>query len=252
MTGSGTAAVESMIAGPGAADGRLLVVENGVYGERIAQMCAQYGIAHERWTRLDAARRIWRSSPRVSMRPGPSRMWRWCITRRPRAPERSRGARRAVPRAGRAFAGRRRQQLRRRADRFLPTPSRRRGGDGEQVPARRAGRVVRDRAARCAGARREPHLLPRSGRLARLQDQRNTPFTPAVHAYYALVEALREFADEGGGAPATRLRGAGRAGARGAGRAGHRAACCRRSNRRWCCVRTVCRTASAIRSCTTR
>jgi len=23
------------------------------------------------------------------------------------------------------------------------------------------------------------------GRLARLQDQRNTPFTPAVHAYYA-------------------------------------------------------------------
>src|ERR1700730_346510 len=36
------------------------------------------------------------------------------------------------------------------------------------------------------------------GRLARLQDQRNTPFTPAVHAYYALVEALREFAEEGG------------------------------------------------------
>ncbi len=36
------------------------------------------------------------------------------------------------------------------------------------------------------------------GRLARLQDQRNTPFTPAVHVYYALVEALREFAEEGG------------------------------------------------------
>ncbi len=35
-------------------------------------------------------------------------------------------------------------------------------------------------------------------RLARLQDQRGTPFTPAVHAYYALVEALREFDDEGG------------------------------------------------------
>ena len=27
-------------------------------------------------------------------------------------------------------------------------------------------------------------------RLARLQDQRNTPFTPAVHVYYALREAL--------------------------------------------------------------
>jgi 2-aminoethylphosphonate-pyruvate transaminase len=36
------------------------------------------------------------------------------------------------------------------------------------------------------------------GRLARLQEHRNTPFTPSVHAYYALVEALREFEDEGG------------------------------------------------------
>jgi 2-aminoethylphosphonate-pyruvate transaminase len=36
------------------------------------------------------------------------------------------------------------------------------------------------------------------GRLARYQDQRGTPFTPSVHAYYALVEALREFAEEGG------------------------------------------------------
>jgi 2-aminoethylphosphonate-pyruvate transaminase len=35
-------------------------------------------------------------------------------------------------------------------------------------------------------------------RLARLQDKRDTPFTPAVHAYYALVEALREFAEQGG------------------------------------------------------
>ena len=35
-------------------------------------------------------------------------------------------------------------------------------------------------------------------RLAQLQDQRNTPFTPAVHVYYALVEALREHAEEGG------------------------------------------------------
>jgi 2-aminoethylphosphonate-pyruvate transaminase len=35
-------------------------------------------------------------------------------------------------------------------------------------------------------------------RLASLQDQRNTPFTPSVHAYYALVEALRELDEEGG------------------------------------------------------
>ena len=35
-------------------------------------------------------------------------------------------------------------------------------------------------------------------RLARLQDQRNTPFTPAVHVYYGLREALREYQEQGG------------------------------------------------------
>jgi 2-aminoethylphosphonate-pyruvate transaminase len=35
-------------------------------------------------------------------------------------------------------------------------------------------------------------------RLARLQDQRNTPFTPAVHVYYGLQEALREYQEQGG------------------------------------------------------
>lgn len=28
--------------------------------------------------------------------------------------------------------------------------------------------------------------------------RRNTPFTPAGHAYYAMAEALREFVEEGG------------------------------------------------------
>ena len=36
------------------------------------------------------------------------------------------------------------------------------------------------------------------GRLARLQEQRNTPFTPAVHACYGLREALREYQEQGG------------------------------------------------------
>ena len=47
MTGSGTAAVESMIAALVPQDGKLLVIENGVYGERITQIATQYGIAHE-------------------------------------------------------------------------------------------------------------------------------------------------------------------------------------------------------------
>ncbi|HEV7357359.1 MAG TPA: hypothetical protein VGN99_05150, partial [Steroidobacteraceae bacterium] len=48
LTASGTAAVESMVATLVPQNGRLLVVENGVYGERIALICAHYGIAHER------------------------------------------------------------------------------------------------------------------------------------------------------------------------------------------------------------
>ncbi len=48
LTGSGTAAVESMIAALVPQKGRLLVVENGVYGERISQICARYHIDHER------------------------------------------------------------------------------------------------------------------------------------------------------------------------------------------------------------
>src|ERR1700759_2136621 len=48
ISASGTGAVESMIASLVPAQGRLLVIENGVYGDRMTQICAQYGIAHER------------------------------------------------------------------------------------------------------------------------------------------------------------------------------------------------------------
>src|ERR1700752_5191680 len=47
LTGSGPAAVESMVAALVPDGGKLLVVENGVYGERIAQIASQYRIAHE-------------------------------------------------------------------------------------------------------------------------------------------------------------------------------------------------------------
>ena len=48
MTASGTAAVESMMAALAPESGRVLIVENGVYGERVAQICARYRVAHER------------------------------------------------------------------------------------------------------------------------------------------------------------------------------------------------------------
>ena len=47
LTGSGTAMVEAMISSGVSAAGRLLVVQNGVYGERIARMASLHGIAHD-------------------------------------------------------------------------------------------------------------------------------------------------------------------------------------------------------------
>ena len=51
LTGSGTAALEAAIASCAAPDERLLVLRNGVYGERIEQIAEAQGIAH---TVLDA------------------------------------------------------------------------------------------------------------------------------------------------------------------------------------------------------
>ncbi|MEN8131193.1 MAG: 2-aminoethylphosphonate aminotransferase [Pseudomonadota bacterium] len=46
LTGSGTAAVEAMITTLVPDTGRLLVIENGAYGERISQIATIYGINH--------------------------------------------------------------------------------------------------------------------------------------------------------------------------------------------------------------
>ncbi|HOW43088.1 MAG TPA: 2-aminoethylphosphonate aminotransferase [Candidatus Omnitrophota bacterium] len=46
LTGSGTAAVEAMIASFVPASGKLLILANGVYGERMSKMAQAYGIAH--------------------------------------------------------------------------------------------------------------------------------------------------------------------------------------------------------------
>lgn len=47
LGGSGTTALEAMISSLAPRDARVLVLENGVYGERIARICTIHGIAHE-------------------------------------------------------------------------------------------------------------------------------------------------------------------------------------------------------------
>ena len=75
-----------------------------------------------------------------------------------------------------------------------------------------------------------------------MQAARNTPFTPSVHAYYALVEALREFDDEGGGRPRRAMLVMRRWPSKRAAASRHAAwrRSCRPSNRRSSCARTTC------------
>jgi 2-aminoethylphosphonate-pyruvate transaminase len=184
------------------ANGRLLNLENGVYGDRIAQICSQYGIAHERaifpWmhpldldaitARLDAAQEGAQFTHMAAahhetttgrlndLRP----LGKLC---------RERGLRLIVD--GVSSFGAEPIDF---ADDSLCAVAATANKCLHAVPG--ASFVLVRRAALSQAASRTYYLD--LGRLARMQDQRNTPFTPAVHAYYALVEALREFADEGG------------------------------------------------------
>jgi len=202
MTGSGTAAVESMTAALVPADGRLINLENGVYGDRMAQICSQYGIAHERvifpWmqrldldavtARLDAAKKgaqfthmaVVHHETTTGRLNDLGALGELC---------RARGLRLLVD-AVSSFGAEPIDF----ADDSLYAAAATANKCLHGVPG--ASFVIVRRTALSQAASRTYYLD--LGRLARMQDQRNTPFTPAVHAYYALVEALREFADEGG------------------------------------------------------
>ncbi len=198
ITGSGTAAVESMMAALVPANGRVLNLENGVYGDRIAQMCAQYGIAHERligsWMepldlRSIAARLESGSFTHVAVVHHETTTGRLNDLRPLEDLCRERGLRLLVD-AVSSFAAEPIDF----ADESLTAVAATANKCLHGVPG--VSFVIARRTALAAAASRTYYLD--LGRLARMQDQRNTPFTPAVHAYYALVEALREFADEGG------------------------------------------------------
>ena len=201
MTGSGTAAVESMMAAVVPENGRVLVVENGVYGERIAQMCAQYRIPHERLTGP------WMEAPDLKAvearldEAGSARFTHLAVIHHETTTGRLNDLRALAP-------------LCRRRDLQLLVDGVSSFGAEELDFSEGTLAAVAATANKCLHGvpgvsfvmvRREALSRAASrtyyldlGRLAKLQDQRNTPFTPAVHAYYALVEALREFEEHGG------------------------------------------------------
>ena len=199
ITASGTAAVEAMVASLVPADGRLLVVENGIYGERIRAIADRYGIAH------DALAHGWMDPPdveRIAARlEGDRRLTHLAVVHHETttgrlndldalgAVCRARSVRLLVDGVS-SFGGE--------AIDFATLPIDAVAGAANKclhgVPGLSFA-IVRRTALERAACR--AYYLD-IGRLATLQDQRNTPFTPAVHACYALVEALREFDDEGG------------------------------------------------------
>jgi 2-aminoethylphosphonate-pyruvate transaminase len=201
LTASGTAAVESMVAALVPKSGRLLIVENGVYGERIALICAQYGIAHERivgdWLRAPdlgaiEARLENRSQPaftNVAVVHHETTTGRLNDLRGLSQVCRDHGARLLID-AVSSFGGE--------AIDFGETTLSAAAATANKclhgIPG--AAFVIVRRSALADAAARTYYLD--LGRLARMQDERNTPFTPAVHAYYGLVEALREYDEEGG------------------------------------------------------
>jgi 2-aminoethylphosphonate-pyruvate transaminase len=202
MTGSGTAAVESMVAALTPEAGRLLIVENGVYGERIAQMCAQYRIPHERlvgpWMQapdLDAI------TARLDTAGQDVRFTHLAVVHHETTTGRlnnlkplgdlcrARGMGLLVD--GVSSFGAEDLDF---ADASLSAVAATANKCLHGVPG--VSFVIVRRSALSQAVSRTYYLD--LGRLARLQDQRNTPFTPAVHAYYGLVEALREFSEQGG------------------------------------------------------
>ncbi|SAK98281.1 class V aminotransferase [Caballeronia pedi] len=198
MTGSGTAAVESMIAGLVPEGGRLLVVENGVYGDRIAQIARQYHIDHE------VVKYEWMQAPDIDAiiaRLDSDKFTNVAIIHH----ETTTGRLNAIDQLSRACGERGIGLLLDAVSSFGAEAIDFDGGGIAAIAATAnkclhgvpgAAFVIARRDALAKAASRNYYLG--IARLAKLQDERNTPFTPSVHAYYALVEALREFEEEGG------------------------------------------------------
>ena len=199
LTGSGTASVEAMITSMLPADGRLLIIENGVYGERMTAIAARHGIAHE------TVHQAWASPideqaviTRLDAEP---RLTHVALVHH----ETTTGRLNAIERIGAACKARGIGVL---LDAVSSFGAETIDFDTWGIVAAAAGAnkclhgvpgacfVLADRQALTQGSPRTMYLDLAAW--SRAQDIRGTPFTPSVHAYYALVEALREFEEEGG------------------------------------------------------
>ena len=204
ITASGTGAVESMVSTLMPQAGRVLVAENGVYGERIAQICARYRIPFER-TRGDWMQALdldgIAGKLERSLHDGAARFTHVAVVHH----ETTTGRLNHLRKLGDLCRQHGVEMLVDAVSSFGAEPL----DFADESLAAVAGTankclhgvpgvafaIVRRRALERAASRAYYLDLARS---AAAQDRRDTPFTPAVQAHYALVEALREHAEQGG------------------------------------------------------
>jgi 2-aminoethylphosphonate-pyruvate transaminase len=199
LTGSGTAAVEAMLTSLVPAAGRLLILANGVYGERMERIAETYGIPHDTakhdWgapinldlvkARLDTARDI----THVAVVHHETTTGRLNDLAALAATAHGRGARLLVDGVS-SFGG---EEIRFDdwgIDACAGTANKCLHG----VPG--TSFVIARRSALGQAARRSHYLDLAS--YGRLQDAGEPPFTPSIQTCYALDEALDEFFEQGG------------------------------------------------------
>lgn len=200
LSGSGTAAVEAMLISLVPRDGRLLVIDNGVYGARMAEIARRHGIAHtvlrQAWgapVDLEALAR------RLDEAPAPSHL---AVVHH----ETTTGRLNDLAAIARVCRERNVALLVDAVSSF--------GAEALDLAAWGIGAcaasankclhgapglsfvMVRRDALPTDGTDRGVYLD--LGRHCRAQDAGDTAFTPAVPLFYALREALRELQDEGG------------------------------------------------------
>lgn len=200
LPGSGTAAVEAMLATLVPRDGRLLVLDNGVYGERMARIAAIHGIDHLRLEHpWDAALDVERLAAVLERSPVTHLAVVHHETTTGRLNDlaavaavcRARGVALLVDAVSSFgaepidFAGWGVAACAATANKCL-----------HGVPG--TAFVVARRQALAAAAAPPRTLYLDAVGWERAQREGGTPFTPAVHSLFALEEALRELAEEGG------------------------------------------------------
>jgi len=200
LSGSGTAAVEAMLVSLVPHDGRLLVIENGVYGTRMADIAACHGITHA------VARQAWGApvdldalARHLDLQPTFTHV---AVVQH----ETTTGRLNDIAAVGRLCRERNIALL---VDAVSSFGAEALEFDawGVTACAASAGKclhgapgvsfvILRRDALHVADGSRSVYLD--LARHCSAQDARDTAFTPAVPIFYALREALREFENQGG------------------------------------------------------